>query len=101
MLEFASVLTKEYPDKTPFQIAEDGYALHRLAVNLQRLNEQYCNGNVDGDQYQVKKNVIRKKMHQLGYDGLLNGDPRGAAIKLKLPSGKVNDWGNEGFCVPE
>lgn len=28
------------------------------------------------------------------------GDPRGAAIKVKVPSGRTNDWGNEGICVP-
>lgn len=30
------------------------------------------------------------------------GDPRGACVKLILPSGKWNSWGGEesGFCVP-
>ena len=28
------------------------------------------------------------------------GDPRGAVVKLKVPSGKTDDWGQEGLCVP-
>lgn len=28
------------------------------------------------------------------------GDPRGCVLKLKVPSGKTNDFGREGICVP-
>jgi hypothetical protein len=28
------------------------------------------------------------------------GDPRGAVVKLKVPSGRTNDWGRVGVCVP-
>lgn len=28
------------------------------------------------------------------------GDPRGAVVKLQVPSGRTNDWGREGVCVP-
>ena len=30
----------------------------------------------------------------------LNGDPRGATVKLILPDGRFDDWGGEGICVP-
>ena len=29
-----------------------------------------------------------------------SGDPRGAVLKLQVPSGRTNDWGREGVCVP-
>lgn len=29
-----------------------------------------------------------------------SGDPRGACVKLNLPSGTYNSWGGKGFCVP-
>ena len=29
-----------------------------------------------------------------------SGDPRGAVVKLKVPSGFTNDWGRVGVCVP-
>jgi hypothetical protein len=101
MLELASVLTKEFRKKTPLQVSEDSLALNRVARKLQHLNEDYCNGEVDSEVYQEKKDKIREKMKELGYEAHLNGDPRGAAIKLILPSGLTNDWGHEGFCVPE
>ena len=29
-----------------------------------------------------------------------SGDPRGAVVKLKVPSGRTDDWGQTGLCVP-
>lgn len=31
---------------------------------------------------------------------IFNGDPRGAVVKLRVPSGATDDWGREGICVP-
>ena len=31
---------------------------------------------------------------------VFGGDPRGACVKLKVPSGRTDDWGREGLCVP-
>ena len=31
---------------------------------------------------------------------VFQGDPRGAVLKLQVPSGKTNDWGRTGICVP-
>ena len=31
---------------------------------------------------------------------VFSGDPRGAVLKLKVPSGRTNDMGREGICVP-
>jgi hypothetical protein len=31
---------------------------------------------------------------------VFNNDPRGACVKLQVPSGKTNDWGQIGICVP-
>lgn len=31
---------------------------------------------------------------------LFQGDPRGACVKLKVPSGKTDDHAREGICVP-
>lgn len=28
------------------------------------------------------------------------GDPRGATVKLIMPDGRNDDWGQEGICVP-
>ena len=35
-----------------------------------------------------------------GIEPDFQGDPRGAVVKLKVPSGRTNDWGRVGVCVP-
>ena len=35
-----------------------------------------------------------------GFEAIVNGDPRGAVLKIKVPSGNTDDWGKEGICVP-
>ena len=31
---------------------------------------------------------------------IFNGDPRGAVVKIQVPSGRTNDFAQEGICVP-
>lgn len=31
---------------------------------------------------------------------IFQGDPRGATVKIRVPSGKTGDWGQTGICVP-
>ena len=35
-----------------------------------------------------------------GFGVVFQGDPRGCTVKLTVPSGRTNDWGREGICVP-
>ncbi len=35
-----------------------------------------------------------------GFVPVFNGDPRGCTVKIQVPSGKTDDWGKEGICVP-
>ena len=35
-----------------------------------------------------------------GVQPVFQGDPRGAVLKLQVPSGKTDDWGQVGICVP-
>ena len=35
-----------------------------------------------------------------GFKAVINGDPRGAVLKIVVPSGKTNDFGQEGIIVP-
>lgn len=34
------------------------------------------------------------------FAAVFNGDPRGPAILVKVPSGRTDDWGQRGICVP-
>ena len=35
-----------------------------------------------------------------GFKAVFQGDPRGACVKIAVPSGKTNDIGRDGICVP-
>lgn len=35
-----------------------------------------------------------------GTSAVFNGDPRGPALLLRVPSGRTDDWGQRGICVP-
>lgn len=55
------------------------------------------------DERGVERIGYRLTQHQNGNKAtLFEGDPRGACVKLILPSGRNNSWGGaeEGFCVP-
>ncbi len=45
---------------------------------------------------------IREICAQLGkgFEPVFGGDPRGATVKIRVPSNKTTDWGGEGVCVP-
>ena len=50
-------------------------------------------------EYRAQKR-IEAACKPYGVNPDFSGDPRGACVKLKVPSGKTNDWGHEGICVP-
>lgn len=35
-----------------------------------------------------------------GFVADFQGDPRGACVKIKVPSGRTDDWGRTSMCVP-
>ncbi len=87
-----------------------------------RIQEAICNG-VEWSQYDTNESFnkrqsrhekwtekreqqIERRIKELvsilgpGFGVVFSGDPRGATVKITLPSGKTNDWGREGYCVP-
>lgn len=52
----------------------------------------------------VQEAKIQERVEKLcatyGLKPIFQGDPRGAVLKLKVPSGRTNDWGRTGICVP-
>ena len=34
------------------------------------------------------------------FKAIFSGDPRGACVKIIVPSGRSDSWGGEGMCVP-
>ena len=43
---------------------------------------------------------LRLVLAPYGVTPILGGDPRGCVVKLTVPSGTTDDWGNTGLCVP-
>ena len=105
---------------------EQGWALLRHARTLHRLAEAVCDGTWPADNGQRPTAVcpvcgglwapeaicgqrcsgcraeaaVRQLLVGTGIEPVFSGDPRGAVLKLRLPSGCTNDWGQTGFCVP-
>jgi len=88
--------------------------LKRLEDRAHKLAEDYCNGHVDSDGWEAKRDKIRDKLNTLLNPGdvpvFLNGDPRGYALKIEdewmreaLSSGKKlqTDWGGYGLLAPD
>jgi hypothetical protein len=103
-------------------------AVMSKAATIQRLSEAECNGDYpcDNGERKVKfcarcesgyvpsslnkagvcpncraQDQIAKTLTPFaGFKPNFQGDPRGACVKLSVPSGKTNDMGREGICVP-
>ena len=82
----------------------------RQLENIANFNAAlYCNGDLDGEAYEKRKEgVIRaiKKLHggTLPDGFFVNSDPRGYALKIEsenLPEGIDRDWGGYGILAPE
>ena len=77
------------------------------------IQERQCNGHQDyqgnwdkqaADKDERKEEHLRSKVSKLCKEfacvAVFQGDPRGATIKVKVPNGFTNDWGQVGICVP-
>jgi hypothetical protein len=101
--------------------------LMRAESTLHRLAEAQCNGDYPADNGERKvkqcpkceqcwvpsffttKGICRecsltdhvtKLCAPLNIKPSFGGDPRGALLIIKIPSGRTNDWGREGIVVP-
>lgn len=105
MAEFVAIVTAEIEGaKYPHLIARDCVELRRLAVRRKSLTVAHCN-YMEQDVFERRDKKLRARIEEaakkLGAVGVIfSGDPRGCVVKLKLPSGKTNDFLQEGICVP-
>lgn len=106
MLEFAIVLSQDIKIKhAPRHLADFAAKLIRAAGSLHRRYE--ASGSyawATGEAYEKatdrKERAVIELCKPFGIGVDFQRDPRGASVKLKLPSGRTNDWGREGYCVP-
>lgn len=97
-IEFAAVLGADgVPADVITQVLRDATALHRLA-------EHGCNYGLDATQAKRVDNLEARVSGRLAAYGVItefDGDPRGAVVKLRLPSGRGNSFGDPSlYCVP-
>lgn len=112
--DFENVLIAESGDFAKGRRAAE--LLCRHGKTYARIQEGNCNGPGDFasaaqiDRWQA---AFEKREAQLearikaivaelgpGFGVVLSGDPRGVTVKVVVPSGKTDDWGKEGICVP-
>ena len=105
---FCLVLARECPSLAPRQILDHATELRRMARALERLDVLACNTRLTEHQ-EKRAQRWRERLqayvsaHLFTADAVLfNGDPRGYAVKLLLPSGAYNTMGGreEGWGVP-
>jgi hypothetical protein len=96
--------------------------LCRHGKTYSRIQEAVCNG-VEWSHYDTNESFNRRQAaHEawtekretqlekrireivagigVGFGVIFQGDPRGCTLKITVPSGRTNDFGKEGICVP-
>lgn len=99
--EFVVLIAKELGDSD--QAPRLCHALRRYATTHCRLAENACNHGLSPREEREDERT-EKRITELcqphGIKPIFQGDPRGATVKLQVPSGRTNDWGQIGICVP-
>lgn len=127
--EFMALLAKEMPETPSHLVVDFARKIMRQAKTHGRLAEAHCNGDWPADNGERKTELckgcecgwvpstiskktglckscrievaIAKECEPFSIKADFQGDPRGCTVKLVVPSGKTNDWGKTGICVPQ
>jgi hypothetical protein len=103
--EFENILLEESKRSSARNAAN---LLCRHGRTYARLQEAQCNGLTPRQEAWAEKREaqLTKRITAIceglgaGFAPVFNGDPRGATVKIRVPSGRTNDWGGVGICVP-
>jgi len=106
--EFIAIMAKELPQKWSGEAVSIWCRLMmRKSTTLNRINELTSSVQMsDQEIARLEKlddrttEAAKKQLTEVGMSAEFGGDPRGAAIKIQVPSRKTNDWGQVGICVP-
>ena len=84
--------------------------LFRLETKAHRLAEQYCNGDIEMEQWEAETDKILNAVNKIldyknkGISVFANGDARGYTLKIKpqdTPFYLFKDWGGFGIIAPD
>ena len=94
--EFVAIMSREG------MALEDIRRVLRDAQAVQRSAEVNWNREITGEERERWRRASNRILTACGTDFgvIFQSDPRGACVKIKVPSGKTNDWGQAGICVP-
>jgi len=96
------VFMDEAPTVDRWHIYDVLINLAKYELQLQDYNERVCNRGLTSAEeanIAITQIAVTKDLKTLGFGVKFNADPRGNAIKLKLPSGKSNSWDGESWVV--
>jgi hypothetical protein len=102
---FRLSICSELPDSLtiPEKLEVCNYIL-RCGASYGRMMEDDCNYGDEGGKRAKKEERLEKRLTeylaQFNIVPIFSGDPRGNTLKLKLPSGRTDSFGGDGFCVP-
>jgi len=94
-------------DTDPVQLCKK---LFSLETKAHRLAEQYCNGDIEMEQWEAETDKILNAVNKIldyknkGISVFANGDARGYTLKIKpqdTPSYLFKDWGGFGIIAPD
>ena len=103
---FVASMQREFPDDP--RVPGICRRLLRAGATLLLYSERACNGEW-WDRYPKRERLeelLGKRIRRIcaEFPGKVkpieSGDPRGHTLKLKVPSGRADDWGQIGICVP-
>ena len=113
--DLAHAIVEDYPDNQRADILRACSLIARHARTHKHLAEAQCNGFQDwrGNWDQAQADAAEKRsdaieariltLVQTWIDpyasAIFGGDPRGATVKIVLPSGRTNDFGREGIIA--
>ncbi len=105
-MQFIEVLFAEEARACPLrEVGEIARKIMRNAATHGRLAEEEC-GRELTEAEQRKVDSCEERIGQLcarlgkGFVPQFSGDPRGYTVKIRLPSGRYNNWGGEAWGVP-
>jgi hypothetical protein len=84
----------------------DARAILRDAQTIQRCAVDACNGELTKRQILVDEAAQARILRRCaiyngeGFEAKFQDDPRGACVKIIVPSGRSDSWSGEGMCVP-
>ncbi len=99
--EFVAVMTRECPEVRELVLLDALRRLMRLAARHGRLQEEACNHDMPEGYDAATEQRITNICAEIGCVPVFSGDPRGCTVKLKVPSGRTNDFCGTGICVPQ